>query len=70
MVSQHFWPQLQGEDLKLHPIMEERLGEFSKAYSVIKNPRLLVWKKQVRIGREMILTRSRHSDLLKRAAGG
>lgn len=49
MVSQHFWPQLLGEDMKLHPTMEKRLSEFSKAYSVIKNPRLLVWKKQVKI---------------------
>ena len=48
MVSQHFWPQLLGEDMRLHPSMEKRLDEFSKAYSVIKNPRLLVWKKQVK----------------------
>ena len=49
MVSQHFWPQLLGEDMRLHPSMENRLDEFSKAYSVIKNPRLLVWKKQVKV---------------------
>lgn len=47
MVSQHFWPQLLGDDMRLHPSMQKRLEEFSKAYSVIKNPRLLVWKKQV-----------------------
>lgn len=47
MVSQHFWPHLLGEDMRLHPSMQEKLGEFSKAYSVVKNPRLLVWKKQV-----------------------
>ena len=47
MVSQHFWPHLLGEDMRLHPSMQDKLAEFSKAYSVIKNPRLLVWKKQV-----------------------
>lgn len=51
MVSQHFWPHLLGEDMKLHPSMQKKLAEFSKAYSVIKNPRLLVWKKQVKCGR-------------------
>ena len=49
MGSQHFWPQLLGEDMRLHPSMEKRLDEFSKVYSVIKNPRLLVWKKQVKV---------------------
>lgn len=48
MVSQHFWPHLLGEDMRLHPAMQKRLEDFSKAYSVVKNPRLLVWKKQVR----------------------
>eukprot|EP00904_Undaria_pinnatifida_P000085 jgi/Undpi1/10077/HiC_scaffold_28.g12531.m1 len=47
MVSQHFWPHLLGEDMRLHPSMQDKLAEFSKAYSVIKNPRLLVWKKQL-----------------------
>lgn len=47
MVSQHFWPHLLGEDMRLHPAMQKRLEDFSKAYSVVKNPRLLVWKKQV-----------------------
>lgn len=48
MVSQHFWPHLLGEDMRLHPAMQTRLEAFGKAYSVVKNPRLLVWKKQVR----------------------
>ncbi|CAN0530679.1 unnamed protein product, partial [Ectocarpus sp. 8 AP-2014] len=47
MVSQHFWPHLLGEDMRLHPRMQDRLAAFGKAYSVIKNPRLLVWKKQL-----------------------
>ncbi|CBN77335.1 Putative subunit of the Anaphase Promoting Complex Putative subunite of the Anaphase Promoting Compl [Ectocarpus siliculosus] len=44
---QHFWPHLLGEDMRLHPRMQDRLAAFGKAYSVIKNPRLLVWKKQL-----------------------
>ncbi|CAM9790409.1 unnamed protein product, partial [Hapterophycus canaliculatus] len=39
---QHFWPHLLGEDMRLHPAMQARLGEFGKAYSVVKNPRLLL----------------------------
>lgn len=48
MISQHFWPHLFGEDVRLHPSMEQRLKDFGHAYSVVKNPRLLDWKKQVR----------------------
>ncbi|CAN0290399.1 unnamed protein product, partial [Discosporangium mesarthrocarpum] len=45
--NQHFWPPLLGDDMRLHPAMSKTMDEFSEAYSVIKNPRLLVWKKQL-----------------------
>jgi len=47
IVSHHFWPPLQEEELVLHPSMAGRVGAFASAYSVLKNPRKLEWKPQL-----------------------
>jgi len=47
IVSHIFWPTLQREDIKYHPSIERKLDEFSWEYSRLKNPRRLVWMKQL-----------------------
>jgi len=47
IVSHHFWPPLQEEELALHPTMAGRMTDFASAYSVLKNPRKLEWKPQL-----------------------
>ena len=47
IVSHIFWPTLQREEIKYHPSIERKLDEFSWEYSRLKNPRRLVWMKQL-----------------------
>mmetsp|Transcript_10066 Transcript_10066/g.17694 ORF Transcript_10066/g.17694 Transcript_10066/m.17694 type:complete len:842 (-) Transcript_10066:19-2544(-) len=44
IVSKQCWPTLHGEDIKPHPVINERMNAISHEYSVLKNPRQLVWK--------------------------
>ncbi|KAL8002527.1 putative cullin, anaphase-promoting complex subunit 2, cullin domain superfamily [Plasmopara halstedii] len=43
IVSQQFWPPLQGEDFKLHSKVSKDIDAFKEAYSVLRNPRSLDW---------------------------
>ncbi|TDH72760.1 hypothetical protein CCR75_000742 [Bremia lactucae] len=43
IVSQQFWPPLQGEVFTLHPKIMHDLNAFKDAYHVLRNPRALVW---------------------------
>ncbi|POM78930.1 Anaphase-promoting complex subunit [Phytophthora palmivora] len=43
IVSQQFWPPLQGEDFTLHPQVSKDIDEFKNAYHVLRNPRSLDW---------------------------
>ena len=47
IVSHIFWPKLQGDDLKVHPRVQEQLDVFSVEYAKIKNPRRLIWFNQL-----------------------
>ena len=43
IISQQFWPPLQGEDFALHPSMSKEIDAFTKSYHVLRNPRSLDW---------------------------
>ncbi|GMF37878.1 unnamed protein product [Phytophthora lilii] len=43
IVSQQFWPPLQGEDFTLHPKVSKDVDAFKDAYHVLRNPRALEW---------------------------
>ncbi|KAG6595925.1 Anaphase-promoting complex subunit 2 [Phytophthora cinnamomi] len=43
IVSQQFWPPLQGEDFTLHPKVSKDIDAFKNAYHVLRNPRSLDW---------------------------
>ncbi|RLN98249.1 hypothetical protein BBJ28_00000036 [Nothophytophthora sp. Chile5] len=43
VVSQHFWPPLQGDDFALHPKVSKDIDAFKEAYHVLRNPRSLDW---------------------------
>ncbi|KAE9041271.1 Anaphase-promoting complex subunit 2 [Phytophthora rubi] len=43
IVSQQFWPPLQGEDFTLHPKVSKDIDAFKDAYHVLRNPRSLDW---------------------------
>lgn len=43
IVSQQFWPPLQGEDFTLHPKVSKDVDAFKDAYHVLRNPRSLEW---------------------------
>ncbi|ETN05330.1 hypothetical protein, variant [Phytophthora nicotianae INRA-310] len=43
IVSQQFWPPLQGEDFTLHPKVSKDVDAFKDAYNVLRNPRSLEW---------------------------
>ena len=47
IVSHIFWPALQREEMKYHPSIKSKLDEFSVEYVKLKNPRKLVWMKQL-----------------------
>ncbi len=47
IVSHIFWPALQREDMKYHPSIKSQLDEFSIEYAKLKNPRRLIWMKQL-----------------------
>ncbi|KAL7542585.1 hypothetical protein ACHAXR_012103 [Thalassiosira sp. AJA248-18] len=47
IVSHIFWPALQREEYKNHPRLASRLDQFSTEYAKLKNPRRLVWMKQL-----------------------
>ena len=47
IVSHIFWPALQREEMKYHPRIKSKLDEFSIEYAKLKNPRRLVWMKQL-----------------------
>ncbi|KAL3822906.1 hypothetical protein ACHAXA_010689 [Cyclostephanos tholiformis] len=47
IVSHIFWPALQREEMKYHPTIKSKLDEFSIEYAKLKNPRRLVWMKQL-----------------------
>ena len=44
IVSKQFWPTLHGQDIELHPLIQNRMKVIAHEYSVLKNPRQLVWK--------------------------
>ncbi len=44
IVSKQFWPALFGDNIAPHPLIKERMAAIAKEYSVLKNPRQLVWK--------------------------
>ncbi|KAL7554370.1 hypothetical protein ACHAWF_017822 [Thalassiosira exigua] len=47
IVSHIFWPALQREEVKNHPRLQRKLDQFSIEYAKLKNPRRLVWLKQL-----------------------
>jgi anaphase-promoting complex subunit 2 len=47
IVSHIFWPALQREEMKYHPSVKSQLDEFSVEYAKLKNPRRLIWMKQL-----------------------
>jgi anaphase-promoting complex subunit 2 len=47
IVSHIFWPALASVPLTNHPRIQSRLDQFGKEYAKLKNPRRLVWMKQL-----------------------
>lgn len=47
IVSHIFWPALQREEMKYHPTIKSKVDEFSIEYAKLKNPRRLIWMKQL-----------------------
>ena len=47
IVSHIFWPALQREEYKNHPRLAAKLDQFCNEYAKLKNPRRLVWMKQL-----------------------
>ncbi|KAL3767505.1 hypothetical protein ACHAWU_000168 [Discostella pseudostelligera] len=47
IVSHNFWPALQREEMKYHPTIKSKVDEFSIEYAKLKNPRRLIWMKQL-----------------------
>ena len=47
IVSHIFWPTLQREEIKNHDRIQTQLDKFSNEYAKLKNPRRLVWMKQL-----------------------
>jgi anaphase-promoting complex subunit 2 len=43
IVSQQFWPPLQGESFTLHPEVAKDIDAFKDAYHLLRNPRSLDW---------------------------
>lgn len=43
IVSQHFWPPFQSDDVALHPSVASAVDAYKKAYEVLRNPRSLAW---------------------------
>ncbi|OQR89958.1 anaphase-promoting complex subunit [Achlya hypogyna] len=43
IVSEHFWPPFQAEDVQLHPRLLAEIDAYKKSYHVLKNPRTLEW---------------------------
>ncbi|CAI5736176.1 unnamed protein product [Peronospora destructor] len=43
IISQQFWPPLQGEDFALHPSILKKIDAFTKSYHILRNPRSLNW---------------------------
>jgi len=49
IVSHHFWPTLQEEEMILHPKVQRQMDFYSSAYNVLKNPRQLEFLPQLGI---------------------
>jgi len=47
IVSHIFWPALQKEQFKNHPRIQAKIDQFSIEYAKLKNPRRLIWMKQL-----------------------
>ncbi|KAL3805015.1 hypothetical protein HJC23_003243 [Cyclotella cryptica] len=47
IVSHIFWPPLQRDDMKHHYRIESQMDNFATEYAILKNPRRLVWMKQL-----------------------
>lgn len=47
IVSHIFWPTLASVPIKNHPAIQSKLDQFSIEYAKLKNPRRLVWMKQL-----------------------
>lgn len=47
IVSHIFWPALTSIPIKNHPRIQSKLDQFSAEYAKLKNPRRLVWMKQL-----------------------
>ncbi|KAF4323199.1 hypothetical protein BBO99_00002780 [Phytophthora kernoviae] len=43
IISQQFWPPLQGDVFTVHPSMSKGIDAFKDAYHVLRNPRSLEW---------------------------
>ncbi|RLN48195.1 hypothetical protein BBJ29_000303 [Phytophthora kernoviae] len=43
IISQQFWPPLQGDGFTVHPSMSKGIDAFKDAYHVLRNPRSLEW---------------------------
>ncbi|EQC42222.1 hypothetical protein, variant [Saprolegnia diclina VS20] len=43
IVSQHFWPPFQAEDVVLHKQLSDAIEAYRASYHVLKNPRTLEW---------------------------
>ncbi|KAL7488663.1 hypothetical protein ACHAW6_014263 [Cyclotella cf. meneghiniana] len=47
IVSHIFWPPLQREDMRHHHRIDSQLENYAMEYAILKNPRRLVWMKQL-----------------------
>lgn len=47
IISHIFWPKLSNEEYKYHPSLQEKIDRFSTEFRKLKNPRKLVWMKQL-----------------------
>lgn len=47
IISHIFWPALQKEQFKNHPRIQAKIDQFSIEYAKLKNPRRLIWMKQL-----------------------
>ncbi|EKX53498.1 hypothetical protein GUITHDRAFT_101196 [Guillardia theta CCMP2712] len=44
ILSASFWPSLNSENIKMHPMIDQQLQSYGRYYSLLKKPRALKWK--------------------------
>ena len=41
IISDNYWPSLNQDNMQLHPMLEEKIKQYSEEYSILKKPRKL-----------------------------